>query len=77
RPADATFPLCACLALLGGYAVHRLAQDRPHGAVTVTVVIAAVMLCGVTAFAKDRLAQAWPALALSAAFLAASGAVLV
>ena len=77
RPADATFPLCACLALLGGFAVHRLARERPRVVLTVTVVIAAVLLCGVTAFAKGRFAQAWPTLALSAAFLAASGAVLV
>ena len=77
RPADATFPLCACLALLGGFAVHRLAQERPHGAVVATIVIAAVLLCGVTAVAKGRFAQALPAITMSAACLAASGVVLL
>ena len=78
RPADATFPLCACIALLGGYAVHCLAQqERPRILATAALVVAAVALCGLTALAKDRFAQAWPALLVSALFLAASAGVLL
>lgn len=79
RPADATFPLGASLAILSGYAFHLVAggeaQRRlPHLAASAAVLFALAM--GV-AFAKERLAQASAALLVSAAFAAAAVALIL
>ncbi len=74
RPADATFPICALLAYLAGYAVHRLASGeirwRPAGIAAVL----AILLGGCCAVAvwKHQLAKASGPLLMAAVFLAAS-----
>ena len=69
RPADATFPLCALLALLGGYCLHRalVAKDtkprsRWRGTIDLFMVVALFGLAAAIAFDKGRLGQALPAL---------------
>jgi hypothetical protein len=81
RPADATFPLGALLAIIAGYCVHRLfAGDwRAKGrrmALEAGVVALAFLACVFIAFDKGRLQQAAPMLAASCAWLAASLAFL-
>ena len=76
RPADATFPLCALLAILAGFAVHRLAQERPPRVALFAVVGVTLAACAITAFAKDRLFLAAPAIGVAALTLAASAWLL-
>lgn len=76
RPADATFPLCACLAMLGGYAVHRLAHERVAFPTLAAIVALALAACLAAAAGKDRLAQAFPAILVASACLTASAATI-
>ncbi len=71
RPADATFPLCALLAILAGYGVNAIIarSDRAHvktGALAVALLFA---LCFYIALDKGRLAQASGALWVGAVSL--------
>ncbi len=79
RPADATFPLCAVLAILAGYALHLLVRGeaRPNLIALVTVAAAALALCAVVAAEKGRLAQAEASLLTALAFWALAVAVVV
>jgi hypothetical protein len=81
RPADATFPLGAMLAIVGGYLVHRLATagqglSRRAIAMGAALVAVAFLACVGIAFDKGRLAQAtqpltWTALCLFGALVLA------
>ena len=72
RPADATFPLGACLAVMGGYALHVLVREPPRerrrALLAILALLLLLMLCGATAWAKDRLVFATPALSMAAVF---------
>lgn len=78
RPADATFPFCALLALLGGYGVHRLASGETKWRPTLTGAVILMLVAGgvAAAMAKGKLAQAaiplllaWVTFALAIALL--------
>ncbi|MDB5572314.1 MAG: hypothetical protein JWN93_3497, partial [Hyphomicrobiales bacterium] len=76
RPADATFPLGALLAVVAGYLAHRLASgdwraSRRGAALDLAAVALAFGACVYVAFDKGRLSQAAPALAYTAGWLAA------
>lgn len=60
RPADATFPLAALLAICGGYAVHVLVSARQSFRWTsaVGIILALFAACVAVAIWKDRFAQA-------------------
>ena len=77
RPADATFPLCAVLAILGGYALHLLlrGEARPNLWALAGAAAALLALCAGVAFAKDRLTQASAPLLTGAGFWALAFAV--
>jgi hypothetical protein len=76
RPADATFTLCALLAVLAGYAFHRLLELRfPVVRASLVVLLLAAACIGV-AIAKDRLALAAPSIAASIVFLALSATAI-
>lgn len=82
RPADATFPLGAMVAIIAGFLVHSLldgALRRFSRSTLIGLALAAgaFLACVAVAFAKDRLGHALPALALSAAWIAASVALLL
>jgi hypothetical protein len=70
RPADATFPLCAVLAILAGYALHLLlrGEARPNVWALAGAAAALLALCAGVAFSKGRLEQATPALLTGAGF---------
>ena len=79
RPADATFPLCALLAILAGYGVHIIVTraDRvwlKTGAFALALLFG---LCVYLAFDKGRLAQAQGALIIGAISLSVAVAALV
>jgi len=78
RPADATFPLCAVLAILGGYGFHRVAsgETAPRLVPLAAVAAALLALCAAVALAKDHLAQALLPLAQSAGFFALAFGVI-
>ncbi len=78
RPADATFPLCAVLAILGGYALHLLlrGEARPNLWALAGAAAALLSLCAGVAFAKDRLTQASAPLLIGASFWALAFAVV-
>ena len=78
RPADATFPLCALLALLGGYGVHRIASGESRWRPTLVAIVVLALVAGAVAVAlwKHRLAEAamplllaWVTFALAIALL--------
>ncbi len=77
RPADATFPLGAALAVLAGYCVHRAFERReglnPAGPLLIVGLFAT---CVYVAFDRGRLEQATPALLTGALCLAAALAAL-
>ena len=78
RPADATFPLCALLAILAGYGVHGIIARGErvrmnHGAIAIALLFA---LCLLIAFDKGRFAQASVALMVGAASLTVALAAL-
>jgi hypothetical protein len=79
RPADATFPLCAVLAILGGYALHLLlrGEARPNLWALAGAAAALLALCAGVAFAKDRLTQASAPLLIGGGFWAMAFAVVV
>jgi hypothetical protein len=70
RPADATFPLCALLAILSGYAVHLIVAGavEPRLSRLVVPVAGLFALAAGVALAFGRLAQAAAALSASATF---------
>jgi hypothetical protein len=79
RPADATFPLAALLAICGGYGVHVLLKCRrdfrwSHALVLIITLFAA---CVVVAIWKERFAQATLPLIIGAASLSAALILLV
>jgi len=78
RPADATFPLCAVLAILGGYALHLLlrGEARPNLWALAGAAAALLALCAGVAFAKDRLTQASAPLLIGTGFWALAFAVV-
>jgi hypothetical protein len=78
RPADATFPLCALLAILAGYGVHGIVARGERvrmktGALVIGLLFA---LCLLVAFEKGHLAQAQGALMIGAVSLTMAVAVL-
>ncbi|QGM47195.1 hypothetical protein [Methylocystis heyeri] len=78
RPADATFPLCAVLAILGGYAFHLIqrGEARPDFRVAAGVAAGLLALCAGVAFDKGRLAQAAAPLMEALVFWALALAVI-
>ena len=78
RPADATFPLCALLAILAGYGVHSVIARGTHVHLKFGVGIVALLfgLCLIVAFDKGRLAQASGPLMIGAVSLAVAVAAL-
>ena len=78
RPADATFPLCALLAILAGYGVHGVVARGErvrmnYGALAIALLFG---LCLFIAYDKGRLAQAQGALMIGAASLTLAVAAL-
>jgi len=78
RPADATFPLCALLAILAGYSVHLIVGGAQRVRLMAGAGLVALLfgLCLFIAFDKGRLAQASGALVTGAASLGAAMAAL-
>ncbi|MBI3274439.1 MAG: glycosyltransferase family 39 protein [Methylocystis sp.] len=78
RPADATFPLCAILAIIAGYSLHLVATGRAklRFDVVAGAVAAALAIAASVAFAKDRLAVAVPPMLQSAGFAALAFVIL-
>ncbi len=78
RPADATFPLCALLAILAGYGVHAIIarSERVHLKSGVVALALLFGLCLFVAWDKGRLAQASVPLAIGAASLTLALAAL-
>ncbi len=77
RPADATFPLGALLAIIAGYLVHRVADGDwratvPRRLLDALAVLAAFGACVFVAAQKGKLADVLPTLALTFAWLAAA-----
>lgn len=81
RPADATFPLGALLALLGGYCVHaEITCPRPwsRGAIAIAGLILAALFASAlgVAFSVGRERQSLPPLATALGFLILATGVL-
>ncbi len=78
RPADATFPLCAVLAIVAGYSFEAYADGvaKPRLAALAGAALALLGLCAGVALSKGRLAQAAFPLAEGAVFWALSLGVL-
>jgi hypothetical protein len=78
RPADATFPLCAVLAIVCGYSFHLIAYKglRPRLALLASGAGALFAIALFVAYSKDRLALAAYPLAESAGFFAIAFAVI-
>ena len=78
RPADATFPLCAILALLAGYSLHLLlrAEARLNLWALAGAAAALLTLCWGVALSRDRVAQSEAPLLAAAAFWALAVAVV-
>lgn len=78
RPADATFPLCAILAIIAGYSFHLAATEpqRLSLRVLAAAVVALFAVALLVAVAKDRAAAAASPLAQSAGFAALAFLVL-
>lgn len=79
RPADATFLLALLLALLVGRALDQLLREPPPRAVPLAAAVALGGLAAAVllALARDRLAQAGPALVEAGVWLALAGGLLV
>jgi hypothetical protein len=78
RPADATFPLCAVLAILAGYSIHLILNDgeKPKIAwIAAGALILFTIACAVT-LTKGHFGSAALALGESAAFLSIGVALL-
>jgi hypothetical protein len=82
RPADATFILCALLALIAGYLVHRLLTAsmpparRRHCALEAAIWLALIALAAGLAFEVGMLGEAWLPLLWGTGFAAGAVAVL-
>jgi len=81
RPADATFPLGAMLAIIAGYLVHRLASgslqaNARQRAIEIACAVLAFLACVWIAFDKGRLEQATVPLVITASFLVLAAVVL-
>lgn len=78
RPADATFPLCALLAIIGGYSLHLVVSEPQRLSLRrlAVAVVALFAIALLVAFAKDRLAVAARPLAQSVGFAALALMVL-
>lgn len=78
RPADATFPLCAILALLAGFGFHIVAHGaaRPPLRFIAAALAALFAICALTAWSKDHLFAARAPLAASAGLAALAFAVI-
>ena len=78
RPADATFPLCAILAVLAGYSVNLIVdgEEKLRLAWLAAGAIALLGAACLIAILKDRMAAAAAPLAESAAFLTIAFAVI-
>jgi len=81
RPADATFPLGAMLAIVAGYLVHRLASgslqaNARQRAIEIGCAVLAFLACVWIAFDKGRLEQATVPLAITASSLVLAAVVL-
>ena len=78
RPADATFPLCALLAILAGYGVHVIVGGAQRVGMKAGAGLVALLfgLCLFLAFDKGRLGPASGALVIGAASLAMAVAAL-
>lgn len=77
RPADATFPLGALLAIIAGYLVHRVADGAWRGSATrrlleALAVLAAFGACVLVAAQKGKLADVLPTLGMTFLWLAAA-----
>jgi drug/metabolite transporter superfamily protein YnfA len=78
RPADALFPLCAVLAIIGGYAIHRWLNDervptpRPVPLLELAIAIAVLAVSAWLASSVGRLGQALPAMGSAALFAIAA-----
>jgi hypothetical protein len=77
RPADATFPLGALLAIIAGYLVHRVADGdwrstALHKFLDAAAVLAMFLLCVLVAGLKGKLADVAPVLAGSFIWLLAA-----
>jgi hypothetical protein len=82
RPADATFPLCALLALISGYCLHvELACPKPWSrrAIALAILIFAGLFASAlgVAIAVDHLHQALAPLVTALGFLVIAAAVLM
>jgi hypothetical protein len=79
RPADATFPLCALLAILAGYGVHCIVTRSGRISLKAGAGLIALLfgLCVFIAFDKDRLALAAGPLLIGAVSLSVAVAVLI
>jgi hypothetical protein len=82
RPADATFLINFCLAILTGYAVHRLFETpwrtiaREHGALLAGVMVAGLLTAIVLGFRIDRVALL-PSPLLTAVIAMAAGGIAI
>ncbi len=81
RPADATFPLGALLAIIAGYLVHRVADGDWRGGLTRRAIEAGAVLlafgaCVLVAWEKGKLADALPVLGFTFLWLAGALALL-
>jgi hypothetical protein len=78
RPADATFPLGAVLAILGGYAFDRVAHGsaQPRWPLVAGAALALLALAAGVALAMDRLTLAARPLAIGAVFWGLAFALL-
>ena len=78
RPADATFPLCALLAILAGYGVHGVVARGERVRMKTGALAIALLFgfCLFIAYDKGRFAQAKDALLVSAASLTIAVAAL-
>ncbi len=78
RPADATFPFCAVLSILAGYALHLLLTGaaRPRLWMLALYAVPPLALCVGVAFAKDHLARASAPILVAAGFWALAFALI-
>jgi len=78
RPADATFPFGATLAILSGYGFSLVerGEAKPRAIWLVGAMLALFALAAAVAFAKNRLAQAMDPLAVSGVFAALAVALV-
>ncbi len=79
RPADATFPLCALLAVLAGYCVNAMLEERgaPRSMIAGAALGAPALAgCALVAWDRGRLGQAaWPLAIAAGSFLLAFAAL--